>query len=104
MMDVGYGAAFLAGLLSFFSPCVLPIVPFYLSYMAGASMQEISGKGELAPGVRRRAFWASVMFSAGIITVFVLLGAEFDSEMERQAKRDPAGEREVQAGSTIPED
>lgn len=75
MLDVTFFGAFIGGLIVFFSPCVLPIVPFYLSYMAGASMSEISGEGALAPGVRRRAFLASVMFSLGIITVFVLLGA-----------------------------
>lgn len=75
MLDVTLIGAFVGGLIVFFSPCVLPIVPFYLSYMAGASMSEISAEGELAPGVRRRAFFASVMFSLGIITVFVLLGA-----------------------------
>ena len=72
MLDVTFFGAFIGGLIVFFSPCVLPIVPFYLSYMAGASMSEISAEGQLAPGVRRRAFLASVMFSLGIITVFVL--------------------------------
>lgn len=75
MLDVTILSAIAGGLIVFFSPCVLPIVPFYLSYMAGASMGEISGDGTLAAGVRRRAFLASVMFSLGIITVFVLLGA-----------------------------
>ncbi|EAP75540.1 MULTISPECIES: cytochrome c biogenesis CcdA family protein [Roseovarius] len=75
MFDVSILGAMLGGLLVFFSPCVLPIVPFYLSYMAGASMAEISADGRLAPGLRRRAVLASVMFSLGIITVFVLLGA-----------------------------
>ncbi|HEY9038183.1 MAG TPA: cytochrome c biogenesis protein CcdA [Roseovarius sp.] len=75
MFDVSLLGAFLGGLIVFFSPCILPIVPFYLSYMAGASISEISAEGALAPGVRRRAFLASVMFSLGIITVFVLLGA-----------------------------
>lgn len=75
MLDVTFFGAFIGGLIVFFSPCVLPIVPFYLSYMAGASMSEISVDGGLAPGARRRAFLASVMFSLGIITVFVLLGA-----------------------------
>lgn len=75
MFDVTILGALAGGLIVFFSPCVLPIVPFYLSYMAGASMSEISADGVLAPGVRRRAFLASVMFSLGIITVFVLLGA-----------------------------
>ncbi len=75
MLDVSLISAFAGGLIVFFSPCILPIVPFYLSYMAGASMSEISADGALAPGVRLRAFLASVMFSLGIITVFVLLGA-----------------------------
>lgn len=75
MLDVTILGALAGGLIVFFSPCILPIVPFYLSYMAGASMSEISGDGVLAPGVRRRAFLASIMFSLGIITVFVLLGA-----------------------------
>lgn len=75
MFDVSFFSAFAGGLIVFFSPCVLPIVPFYLSYMAGASMSQISEDGALAPGVRARAFLASVMFSLGIITVFVLLGA-----------------------------
>ena len=75
MFDVSLLSAFLGGLIVFFSPCVLPIVPFYLSYMAGASVSAVGAGGELAPGVRARAFAASVMFSAGIITVFVLLGA-----------------------------
>lgn len=75
MLDVTLIGAFLGGVLIFFSPCILPIVPFYLSYMAGVGMSEISDDGQLAPGARRRAIVASVMFSAGIITVFVLLGA-----------------------------
>ena len=75
MFDVTLMGAFAGGLIVFFSPCVLPIVPFYLSYMAGTSMSEISADGVLAPGVRKRAFLASIMFSLGIITVFVMLGA-----------------------------
>lgn len=75
MLDVTILSALAGGLIVFFSPCVLPIVPFYLSYMAGASMSEISAEGALAPGVRKRAFLASIMFSLGIVTVFVLLGA-----------------------------
>jgi cytochrome c-type biogenesis protein len=75
MFDVSLMGAFLGGLIVFFSPCILPIVPFYLSYMVGASMSEISAEGRPAPGVRKRAFLASIMFSLGIITVFILLGA-----------------------------
>ncbi|MEP3049564.1 MAG: cytochrome c biogenesis protein CcdA [Roseibium sp.] len=75
MENVTILSVFAGGLIVFFSPCILPIVPFYLSYMAGASLSEINAEGGLSPGVRRRAFLASVMFSLGIITVFVLLGA-----------------------------
>lgn len=75
MLDVSIWSALIGGLLVFFSPCVLPIVPFYLSYMAGVGMGEIQSDGALAPGVRRRAVLAAIMFSLGIITVFVLLGA-----------------------------
>ena len=75
MLDVSILSALAGGLIVFFSPCVLPIVPFYLSYMAGASMSQISADGALAPGIRQRAFFASIMFSLGIITVFVLMGA-----------------------------
>ncbi|MFQ6548499.1 cytochrome c biogenesis CcdA family protein [Aestuariibius sp. 2305UL40-4] len=75
MLDVSFVSAAIGGLIVFFSPCVLPIVPFYLSYMAGVGMEEIRADGTLAAGVRRRAVAAATMFSAGIITVFVLLGA-----------------------------
>ncbi|MDD9978171.1 MAG: cytochrome c biogenesis protein CcdA [Boseongicola sp.] len=75
MLDVTFLGAFLAGLLSFLSPCVLPIVPFYLSYLAGVSMNQISADAELTPAVRRRAFLAAVFFALGVITVFVGLGA-----------------------------
>lgn len=75
MFDVTLITAFVGGLVVFFSPCILPIVPFYLSYMAGVGMGEINAAGQLAPGVRRRAILSSIMFALGIITVFVLLGA-----------------------------
>ena len=75
MFDVTFLGAFLAGLLSFLSPCILPIVPFYLSYLAGVGMNQITAKAEITPAVRRRAFLASVLFALGVITVFMGLGA-----------------------------
>lgn len=75
MPDVTWAGAFLAGLLSFLSPCILPIVPFYLSYLAGVGMQQIGDGGEVPPGVRRRAVLASIFFAAGILTIFMALGA-----------------------------
>ncbi len=75
MFDVTFLGALIAGLLSFASPCILPIVPFYLSYLAGVGMNEISAGGTITAGVRRRAFLASVCFALGVITVFMGLGA-----------------------------
>lgn len=58
----------LAGLLSFLSPCVLPIVPPYLAYMGGVTV------GELRGGGRGRAVLAAAFFVLGLSTVFLLLG------------------------------
>ncbi|GGH26936.1 cytochrome c-type biogenesis protein [Cribrihabitans marinus] len=75
MFDVTYLGALLAGLLSFLSPCILPIVPFYLSYLAGVSMNQISAEAEISRAVRLRAFLAACCFALGVITVFIGLGA-----------------------------
>jgi len=75
VFDVSLFGAALAGLLSFLTPCILPIVPFYLCYMAGVGMNELQQSQTLAPGVRRRAVLSAVLFSAGVITIFMGLGA-----------------------------
>ncbi|MHB9032269.1 MAG: cytochrome c biogenesis CcdA family protein [Anaerolineae bacterium] len=62
-------AAFAAGLLSFFSPCVLPLVPVYLGYMAGTAAATSHGSGNL------RLFLHAVFYVIGFSLVFVLLGA-----------------------------
>jgi cytochrome c-type biogenesis protein len=74
MFDISFAGALFAGLLSFFTPCVLPMVPFYLSYMGGLSMAELRGDGEIAPGAQRRLILSAVIFAMGVTTVFVLLG------------------------------
>ena len=74
MLDVTFFGAALAGLLSFLSPCILPIVPFYLSYMAGVGMNQISADAPIDAAVRRRAVMTASAFAAGIITVFMILG------------------------------
>lgn len=67
-------AAFGAGILSFVSPCVLPVVPGYLSFVSGASVEEL-GKGGATAG-RRWAIMADILsFVLGFSVVFVLLGA-----------------------------
>ena len=75
MFDVSFLGAAFAGLLSFLSPCILPMVPFYLSYLAGVSMNQISAEGEISGAVRRRAVISALFFAAGVITIFVGLGA-----------------------------
>src|SRR6056297_124657 len=74
MLDISYAGAALAGLLSFFTPCILPMVPFYLCYMAGLSMTELRGDGAIAPGAQKRLVISAVMFALGVTTIFVLLG------------------------------
>ena len=72
-LDVSAGGAFLGGLLSFVSPCVLPLVPPYLAYMGGVSIDDLRGEGGAGP--RGRVFLAALAFVAGFSTVFVALGA-----------------------------
>ena len=79
LLDVTVAGALLAGVLSFLSPCILPIVPFYLSYMAGVSMNQISGDGGLSRAVRVRAVLSAICFAAGVITIFMALGAAASS-------------------------
>jgi cytochrome c-type biogenesis protein len=62
--------ALCAGILSFLSPCVLPIVPPYLAYMSGISVSEMSGTGE----DRRSPILAALFFVLGLSTVFLFLG------------------------------
>jgi len=65
----------LAGLISFLSPCVLPLVPPYLVYLGGTSIEQMTDEGGLDNTVWRRVVLASVFFVLGFTTVFVLLGA-----------------------------
>lgn len=67
-------AALFAGLVSFLSPCVLPLVPPYLVYLAGASFERLAD-AEPEPAVRRETAVAALLFVAGFSTVFVALGA-----------------------------
>ena len=75
MFDVTLFGALVAGLLSFLSPCILPIVPFYLSYLAGVGMNQISADAEIPRSVRIRAVLSAICFALGVITIFVALGA-----------------------------
>ena len=74
MFDITFGGAALAGILSFLSPCILPMVPFYLCYMAGLSMTELGSDQGLAPGAQRRLVLSAIAFALGVTTIFMLLG------------------------------
>ncbi len=63
-----YLIAFGAGLISFLSPCVLPLIPGYISYISGQSLQEILNQKKIN-------FFPLILFCLGISTVFVILGA-----------------------------
>jgi cytochrome c-type biogenesis protein len=65
----------LAGLVSFLSPCVLPLVPPYLGYLGGTTIEQLTGQDRIADHVWRRVVLASVLFVAGFTTVFVAMGA-----------------------------
>jgi cytochrome c-type biogenesis protein len=67
-------AALTAGTLSFLSPCVLPLVPPYLVYLAGTSLERLADAAPAA-AVKRDTIVASILFVAGFSTVFVALGA-----------------------------
>jgi cytochrome c-type biogenesis protein len=67
-------AALIAGLVSFLSPCVLPLVPPYLVYLAGTSLERFADK-EPEPQVKRETVIAAALFVLGFSTVFVSLGA-----------------------------
>jgi len=73
-MNVTIVAALVAGMLSFLSPCVLPLVPPYLVYLAGSSLERFAD-AETKPRVRRETLAAALLFVLGFSTIFVALGA-----------------------------
>lgn len=74
MLEVSYFGALVAGLIAFVSPCILPMVPFYFSYMAGISMSELRDDGEISPGAQRRLVVSALFFALGVTTIFMLMG------------------------------
>src|SRR5215212_10356125 len=69
--SVSLAVAFLAGLLSFVSPCVLPLVPSYLGFITGMSLDELSD----AAVSRRAVLVPALLFTAGFSLVFLIMGA-----------------------------
>lgn len=82
MENVSLFAAFVAGILSFISPCVLPLIPGYLSYISGVSLDEMRGTSGgaavavvIGADVKRRVLATSLFFILGFSLVFISLGA-----------------------------
>ncbi|MDD5438695.1 MAG: cytochrome c biogenesis protein CcdA [Candidatus Omnitrophica bacterium] len=73
---VSYAIAFISGLLVFMSPCILPLIPTYISYLTGVAFKELTG--EITPEIRRRIRLVTVvhslLFIIGFSVIFVLLG------------------------------
>ena len=74
MTDVNILVAFTAGIFSFLSPCVLPLIPSYLSFISGVSLEEMRGP-QVGSRMRWRVAWNSIAFILGFSLVFVSLGA-----------------------------
>jgi cytochrome c-type biogenesis protein len=71
-LNIGIAVAFAAGILSFLSPCVLPLVPSYLSFVSGVGIEELEEGGG---GVRSVAFTHALFFVLGFSLIFLALGA-----------------------------
>lgn len=72
--EVTYAGAFIAGLLSFLSPCVLPLIPSYITYITGLSFADLQAEHPTHI-VRQKSILHSIAFISGFTVVFVLLGA-----------------------------
>jgi cytochrome c-type biogenesis protein len=70
---VSFPAAFVAGLLSFFSPCVLPLIPAYFTFITGFSIEELTK--EYNSEIRKKVFFSTFLFVLGFSLVFILMGA-----------------------------
>ncbi len=75
MPEVTYLAALLAGFLSFISPCVLPLIPGYISFVSGVSLDEMRGGGANPGASRRQILLTSLAFVLGFSLVFIAFGA-----------------------------
>ena len=71
--NVSYTTAFLVGLLSFFSPCILPLIPAYFTFITGFSLEELTEKSDKA--IRNRVILSTVFYVLGFSSVFILMGA-----------------------------
>ncbi len=75
MENISFFAAFSAGLLSFLSPCILPLIPAYLSFISGVSVAEMRQEGPSEASATGQVFFNALAFVLGFSIVFILLGA-----------------------------
>ena len=75
MMEITFFGAFVAGLLSFVSPCVLPLIPAYISFLGGASLGQLTEEGGVDSATQKRVFYSAFAFVLGFSTIFISLGA-----------------------------
>ncbi len=76
MAEVTFFIAFFAGIISFFAPCIIPLVPAFLGFLAGQKVEEVS---------RWKLFWYTFLFVLGFSTVFALLGVLLNSILSNVA-------------------
>lgn len=74
-LDISYAAAAGAGLISFLSPCVLPLVPAYLCFVAGTTLEELMEANGANRQLTRRMIFSALAFVIGFSTVFIVMGA-----------------------------
>ncbi len=71
--ELGIGIAFAGGVISFFSPCILPLIPAYMSHLAGVSLKDL--EGARSKGLQMQVFRNSAFFVIGFSFVFIALGS-----------------------------
>jgi cytochrome c-type biogenesis protein len=71
--SISHPAAFVAGLLSFFSPCILPLIPAYFTFITGFSIEELTRTS--APDIRTKVILSTLAYVMGFSAVFILMGA-----------------------------
>src|SRR5436309_1499588 len=72
VQEVTIGIAFLAGILSFFAPCIIPVIPAYISHLSGTSVKELEEKK--SKKLQEKVFFNSIFFVTGFSFVFILIG------------------------------
>jgi cytochrome c-type biogenesis protein len=74
-LDISIFTAFTAGILTFLSPCILPLVPAYLCFISGASLEQLTSKDENTNFKRSDVMWAGLAFVLGLSSIFISMGA-----------------------------